>query len=621
MGVIRSQLDCLILTLPKILPLAPTPGAARLKAIGQSFGYSVQTIDLNIKLWNSSSRFRDLLDPTDTSFFDPVIFPALFKKEFSSFCQAWIDEIAESRPKWVGLSVLSYQSELFAAEFCQMLRRKDPCIRILLGGPGASSFGSRFKDKNWIDVSMVGEAERPFLELLGSAEVSANFEAWSDQSLIADYSDYDLSEYSDELWQNVVPQVGARGAKTLFVTGSTGCVRNCSFCDVRSQWKKFFQRSADDVVNEVSALCTQYKVTNFFFTDSLMNGDKVKFDKFLDLMIQFNSKKSNSEKVTYEGYMICRARRDMNDNYFEKLKKSGLRKIYLGVETGSDKVRADMRKGYSREDLDYFVEQLHRVNIEISLLLMVGFPTETEEDFCETLELLTQYHQKGFLGPHQIMRTASFNWTTIIPENSPLFQKTDEWQIDMKEGESLWVKKNIYLNKKGDSIEEINSPEMRAFRYKRLVRHLEKFGMQLRKVENFLQERENQFLNNKSFFWHLAKANFQKRVSEDIAFMLKSLVVEWAPGALGEKISSMVFVVYWPKNGCLYRLEGLMAELADRIDGRKTVENLIQEVCLWAQVPCGDWENYFIQSLFKSREEGFLKIRDDKPHTDFISTI
>lgn len=595
--------------MPKILPLAPTPGAARLKAIGQAFGYSIQTIDLNIQLWNKSDRFKKILDSTDTSFFDPAIFPKIFDSEFKSFCAEWISLIVAAKPKWVGLSVISYQCELFTREFCRLFKAESPDIKVVLGGPGASSFGEKLKATGAIDQVIVGEAEIEFLKLLGESNPQLKNSETLKNQIFADYSDYDLGLYSDQLWQNIIPQESARGAKTLFITGSTGCIRNCSFCDVRDQWKKFYQRQPTDVVKEIEHLNSQYGVTNFFFTDSLINGDQNKFNQFVDLMIETNSKLANP--LTYEGYMICRSQQSMDSNYFDRLKQSGLRKIYLGVETGSDKVRRDMNKGYSRADLDYFVEQLHRANIEISLLLMVGFPTETEQDFADTLNLISQFYRKGYLGPDKIIRTASFNWTTIIPDNSPLFKMTEKLEIDMSDGESLWRKINFYQTNEGLTIKEINTPELRAFRYKRLVRHLEGFGLQLRKVENFLQERENHFLKNKNFYWRLAKVNFETENSEIIPEDLQDFSIEWSKDCLKERISTMIFIVYRSRDGLVQRIEGLMSELADRIDGQMTIDELITDVCEMAQVSSIEWKDYFVKSIVDLKNKGILNLQSN----------
>lgn len=589
--------------------MAPTPGAPRLKSLGEKFGFRIQTLDLNIKLWNQSAHFRAMLDSTDTTFYDPIRFPEIFQRYFATFCMSWVEEINRKKPRWIGLSGLSYQSEFFIAEFCRMLRQKIANVKIMLGGPGTSSYGMKFKEAHLVDEAVFGDGEQEFLQILGFEfkDLEQKELTFSMNTVLPDYSDYDLSEYSNELWQNIVPNAQERGARTLFVTGSTGCIRSCTFCDVRKIWKKFFQKSPGDVISEIQYLNRNFKVHNFFFTDSLINGDKNKFANFVESMAELNN--SLPVPITYEGYMICRSRQDMPPEFFDQIKASGLRKIYLGVETGSEKVRQDMRKGYRREDLDYFVSQMNRVNIEISLLLMIGYPTETEEDFVETLELMNEFYRAGYLGPKKIMRSASFNWTTIIPNSSPLREKVQQLDIDMSDGDSLWIKINKYRNQAGVEVEEANTPEMRAFRYKRLVKLLECYGLHLRKVENFLQERETHFDQNREFYWHLAKIKTLRSRNTPPAIINAKSVLTWPSHVHGERISSMVYVVYDKISGRLFKLEGLMAVLGEQIDGIKTINFLLDDLSFQTKTKEKNLEALLSASISELLENQVLEIR------------
>ena len=66
------------------------------------------------------------------------------------------------------------------------------------------------------------------------------------------------------------------------------------------------------------------------------------------------------------------------------------RHIHLPAQSGSSKVLQEMKRGYTREILLDKIEALHRCGFAISTDLIVGFPTETEEDFAQTLTLVEQ---------------------------------------------------------------------------------------------------------------------------------------------------------------------------------------------------------------------------------------
>ena len=73
--------------------------------------------------------------------------------------------------------------------------------------------------------------------------------------------------------------------------------------------------------------------------------------------------------------------------------RAGILSQDLGIESGSESVRDHMDKKFSNEDLDHYVEMSYRYKLGITALMMVGYPTETEKDFQETLNFFTK-HQK-----------------------------------------------------------------------------------------------------------------------------------------------------------------------------------------------------------------------------------
>lgn len=69
--------------------------------------------------------------------------------------------------------------------------------------------------------------------------------------------------------------------------------------------------------------------------------------------------------------------------------------LHLPVQSGSDKVLKDMKRGYSRGDFLAKTELLRRGGICVSTDIIVGYPTETEEDFKQTLALVDESRFSG----------------------------------------------------------------------------------------------------------------------------------------------------------------------------------------------------------------------------------
>ena len=66
------------------------------------------------------------------------------------------------------------------------------------------------------------------------------------------------------------------------------------------------------------------------------------------------------------------------------------RHIHLPAQSGSTKVLQEMKRGYTREILLEKIKALQAAGFVISTDLIVGFPTETEEDFAQTLSLVDE---------------------------------------------------------------------------------------------------------------------------------------------------------------------------------------------------------------------------------------
>ena len=67
--------------------------------------------------------------------------------------------------------------------------------------------------------------------------------------------------------------------------------------------------------------------------------------------------------------------------------------LHIPVQCGSDKVLQDMKREYTRKDFEVLVDYLleHVPDITIATDIICGFPTESEEDFQHTMDLLDKY--------------------------------------------------------------------------------------------------------------------------------------------------------------------------------------------------------------------------------------
>lgn len=277
---------------------------------------------------------------------------------------------------WIGVSVFTFNSQIFTKLFLEIIRKKYPAIKLIIGGTGITSnhanigsitqnFGEEMLQCKLVDYVVNGEGDKALPAILKGKNY--NFPQMDDLTdlTIPDYSDIDFSLYSKP---------------TLVVTGSRGCVRHCTFCDVHANWKKYRYRPGKEVANEIILQYHKYKIKNFHFSDSLVNGSLKEFRIFCKELAAANL------PINWRGQFIFRS--GMTDEDWDNLAASGCKGLWIGIESGSETVRWHMKKKFYNEDMYKSIHALGTRKVDMLYLLMVGYPTETEEDFCKTLELL-----------------------------------------------------------------------------------------------------------------------------------------------------------------------------------------------------------------------------------------
>jgi radical SAM superfamily enzyme YgiQ (UPF0313 family) len=413
-------LDMLIVSLPVLDLQYPPSSPAVIKACVNAAGFSAKTYDLNILLLNicgSKDRFLQVqynfenLGPTVRHSKNPV---EVFFDQDNELIQQWLDQsieiIKEHNPRWLGISVFSYKSHKACLLLCTEIRRRCPDIKIVLGGRGASSYAlgpdhNQFKlamidyfgpypNKNFgetllaykiVDKVIQGDGENAVVDLLKENtpdNVSTRVEDINLENVpFVDFDDYDLRAY-DYVNEPTIP-----------ITGSKGCVRKCTFCDIPVLWPKFRFRSGTHIAQEMIHLYNKHGVRKFYMTDSLVNGSMVAFKDFITILAQHNQ--ANPEQsIRWVGQYITRQRSaTLDDRYYDLLKASGGEGLTIGVESGSDAVRAHMKKQFTTADIDHEIEQFDRRGIVCVLLFFSCYPTETWNDFMDTVRMFMRYQK------------------------------------------------------------------------------------------------------------------------------------------------------------------------------------------------------------------------------------
>jgi hypothetical protein len=239
----------------------------------------------------------------------------------------------------------------------------------------------------------------------------------------SDFDDYDLAGYP---WHH---------ERALPLSGSKGCVRACTFCDVPKIWPKFIFKDGSHIADEMVYLNHRYDAKEFYVTDSLANGSMVAYMEFLNKIADYKASGKIAADVVWTGHYITRPRHQIPADMYQLMAKTGAQGLGIGVETGSDRVRDEMKKKFSTLDLDAEMDQFSANGITAVLLFFSGYPTEQWEDFLDTIRMFHRYQRYAADGTLQKL---SLGTPYQFAYDTPVEDLTERYQMVIGDFGDLW---------------------------------------------------------------------------------------------------------------------------------------------------------------------------------------
>lgn len=311
------------------------------------------------------------------------------------FIEELIDSVINSNAQIIGFSVQS-TSKFFSLEIARRIKEKDNTKIIVFGGPLCfkNCYGEDIlKFFPFLDLVCFGEAEEALPRLISNIENIGNggslnnlkgFSYRLNNGAIIDGGDNQLIEHLDEVnfadYSNFNPEKYTK--KLLPISTSRGCINKCSFCHESTHWKIYRRRSAENIFAEITyQLKKNPHIENFWFNDSLINGDIKMLNELCDLLI------SKKVKIEWGGQGMIR--KEMTKDLLQKMKTAGCTIISYGVENGSNKILNLMRKNnYTAELAEEVIQDTFEIGLDVIFNVIVGFPGETESEFKDTIDFV-----------------------------------------------------------------------------------------------------------------------------------------------------------------------------------------------------------------------------------------
>lgn len=421
-AITKKTKICFIL-LPEWDKTLPPYNVSRLIAVSRNAGYETSGIDLNIEAWHDSKKWR-----VDTDFWHPSSewkwtgdsYWEMIHPHLHPLLDKTLDSIVNSNIDVVGLTLYYCNLEI-SNWFAEELKKRKPSIKIMVGGPQAHH--SYWTPSPHFDFIVSGEGEENLLLLLEKIESGNDKKQWIRQS-DGIRIDLDAVPSPDFSWVDFSKYDMPNGILMEF---SRGCIAKCTFCGETHFWK-YRYRQSDRVIKEIEFLNKNYGIDTIWFLDSLVNGNLKELRKFSKEII------SKNLKIYWTGYARCDKRMDLD--YYKDLSKSGCVSLNYGIESGSNKVLQDMAKGITVSEVERNLEDGKTVGIRAMTNWIVGFPTETTQDFYETLTLIV----RNYKNIHEMSPgTGGF----VVSSDTIVGQNFDRFNLYRAKWENEWLTKDF----------------------------------------------------------------------------------------------------------------------------------------------------------------------------------
>lgn len=173
-----------------------------------------------------------------------------------------------------------------------------------------------------------------------------------------------------------------------YVNIMTGCDNFCSYCIVPQSRGREESRRPSHIIEEIENLVNNgYKEITLLGQNVNSYGNKSDFNVTFPELLEKCAQIKGLERLRF----TTSHPKDLSDDLIRVIKENDniCNYFHLPMQSGSDKVLKDMNRKYNKEQ---YLEKARKLreeipNIAISTDIIVGYPTETEEDFQETLDV------------------------------------------------------------------------------------------------------------------------------------------------------------------------------------------------------------------------------------------
>jgi len=329
---------------------------------------------------------------------------ALFDAMLAASTDAWADALRQYRPKYAVLfednfNYLSKMSLLRMREaaFVMIAAAKALGCRVIVAGADMTDHAEQYL-QNGADYVVIGEGEDTLKELVDTLEGRSEQPLAQVQGIAYRADDggitrtlprpviakldtlpfpawdmVDRDRYRD-VWR------ARHGAYSMNMVTTRGCPFHCNWCAKPIWGQRYNVRSPENVVAEMRWLKQRFNPDQIWFMDDIMGIQDRWIEAFADLL--------EAEQLHIPFKSLNRVDLLLRGKTIPALARAGAKIVWVGAESGSQKVLDAMEKGTRVEHIYEATRQLHAHGVKVAFFLQFGYPGETREDIELTLKMV-----------------------------------------------------------------------------------------------------------------------------------------------------------------------------------------------------------------------------------------
>lgn len=344
--------------------------------------------------------FNSFDEPTLMNVTDNLIQHAKDRRRnmFYDFFTEKVPEILAEEPDLIGISICSFSQVLPGLTLAMQLKKEAPEGTIInIGG----NFFKRVKDallrrpeffENFCHCLSIGEGEGQSVIMVDELRSGRGFENVPNLLYLKTGNDNEEAKVRYTFYREPPPldEVGFQDITglpldqyfnpelVLCLQSSKGCYwGKCSFCDTDYGVKKDI-KSLDVLIEEIKYLRDKFGVKNFEFIDESISPE------YMEAM----ARRFIDENLGIRWFSNGRIEDGFTPERLKLLHESGLTLVLWGLETGSRRIHRLINKGVDFDRRLQILRDAHDAGIWNFAYIFFGFPTETEEEAMETINLI-----------------------------------------------------------------------------------------------------------------------------------------------------------------------------------------------------------------------------------------